>query len=222
MWRFKLKSIWQPIRKSKILEVAEDGLEILIDGQLVETELLKQVPLVKTISAISSDYREFQLRKLKRRLIRFLQEGADQATEEQWVRFAKELEEQEGGAEKVGEILIDHLEALDRTEKAIYSARIFSAAARKEISVHSMHRMLMVLERSYVPDFKYIEKYQDDGNFVMHYGQDLMASLGIIEESIEDLEGGTLNSVKPRYRYVVTEFGKEILVAIGLSNNQFD
>ena len=177
---------------------------------------------VKLPSSVSNEL-------FKRSVLAFIERG-DDADPEQWEELVNKLEQEEGGLDRAGDVMMRSLSNLDETKKARYLGKLYAAAARKEISIEEMYRMQMVLDRAYLHD---LENWQHliSNLPVSTMGAEWLANLGVFRSQstvMPKLNLGSQNdavvvthdaSSNLRKTYKLAPFGEKMLKAIGLIPN---
>lgn len=152
-----MKSIYLDEAKSIGIDIAENGID-----SLVESELLKNIPIVKTvysITKVSLAIREKYFLKKTLTFIAALNQGNTEIQEMKKRRIATENNEK--WLIKEVELLTIHLDRLDELEKAKITAALYVKYINHEISWDEYRKYLAVIERVFFQDFMQLLEIYD-------------------------------------------------------------
>ncbi|WP_138763698.1 hypothetical protein [Pseudomonas lactis] len=107
-----------------------DYAETLLDS-CVESEVLKQIPVISTGMATIKTYLQFKEGKFKKKVEAFV-ESAGSFSSEEWEAFSETLEK-EGKKKEFINVLLDVLEKADSEEKSKILGGIFRRLVKEEI-----------------------------------------------------------------------------------------
>lgn len=141
------------LKSDSLVGIGKEYLELGIDTVL-ESGVLKDVPLVNTIVGICGAAGSLRDQLLANKLLRFISQLSEVPKEERIAMVAK-LNEDDKFSGRAGAAVIEILDRMESDKKPEYAAKFFSAYARNEISFDELRRILVALER--VPSFD-IEK----------------------------------------------------------------
>lgn len=143
------EGITSVLRSDSVIAVGKEYLELGVDAVL-DSEVLKDVPLVNTVVGIFNVAGTFRDHNLAAKLIRFLNQLSDVKQQDR-VEMVERLNEDGKFSGRVGSALIEILDRMESEKKPELAARCFAAYAKKEISFEELRRILLALER--VPSF---------------------------------------------------------------------
>ena len=143
------EGITSVLRSDSVIGVGKEYLELGVDAVL-DSEVLKDVPLVNTVVGIFNVAGTFRDHILAAKLIRFLNQLSDVKQQDR-VEMVKRLNEDGKFSGRIGSALIEILDRMESEKKPELAARCFAAYAKKEISFEELRRILLALER--VPSF---------------------------------------------------------------------
>lgn len=143
------EGITSVLRSDSVIGVGKEYLELGVDAVL-DSEVLKDVPLVNTVVGIFNVAGTFRDHNLAAKLIRFLNQLSDVKQQDR-VEMVKRLNEDGKFSGRIGSALIEILDRMESEKKPELAARCFAAYAKKEISFEELRRILLALER--VPSF---------------------------------------------------------------------
>lgn len=143
------EGITSVLRSDSVIAVGKEYLELGVDAVL-DSEVLKDVPLVNTVVGIFNVAGTFRDHILATKLIRFLNQLSDVKQQDR-VEMVERLNEDGKFSGRVGSALIEILDRMESEKKPELAARCFAAYAKKEISFEELRRILLALER--VPSF---------------------------------------------------------------------
>lgn len=143
------EGITSVLRSDSVIGVSKEYLELGVDAVL-DSEVLKDVPLVNTVVGIFNVAGTFRDHNLAAKLIRFLNQLSDVKQQDR-VEMVERLNEDGKFSGRVGSALIEILDRMESEKKPELAARCFAAYAKKEISFEELRRILLALER--VPSF---------------------------------------------------------------------
>lgn len=143
------EGITSVLRSDSVIGVGKEYLELGVDAVL-DSEVLKDVPLVNTVVGIFNVAGTFRDHNLAAKLIRFLNQLSDVKQQDR-VEMVERLNEDGKFSGRIGSALIEILDRMESEKKPELAARCFAAYAKKEISFEELRRILLALER--VPSF---------------------------------------------------------------------
>ena len=116
------------------IDIAEIGIDAILD-----VGVLEEIPIVKTIISFTKTGLMIRDRLFIKKILLFLKE-LDGIPDDKKEEVTKNIQNNSGYAEKVGETIIILLEKFDETEKARLLARLFSSYIRKKITYDEFSR----------------------------------------------------------------------------------
>jgi hypothetical protein len=128
-------------------ELGEQAIAILTD-----TELLAHIPVLKLGVAAARIIESIRGQALLKKLDAFVR-GMESVTREQRAEMISRLNEDREYSEAVGEHLIEYLDRIDGRRKALMSAAVFAAFARREIDrpmLFSLNHAIEVVMPNYL------------------------------------------------------------------------
>lgn len=193
-----------------------DYAEAIIDA-FVESDVLKDVPVVSSIFGISKAFKRFKNSRFKQKVEEFYS-SAGTYTEEEMKTFSLMLE-QDGKKEEFLFSLIDLLEKVDSEQKAKIIGGIFRRLVKKEIDVDQFHDQVRVTNSMMLMDIiKFTHGYHNDFHMEDGLG-DILLVLRLSKREIS-LAMRTVNMMKrDSEQYVKTSFtltdaGKSFLITL--------
>lgn len=208
------RSILRGVQLPAVIEIAKDTIEGGVDAILKDTAATI-VPGVKILEYLVRLPSNVSNELFKRSVMGFIEAG-DEATPEEWQEFAEKLEQQRGGLDHAGDVLMRSLANLDDQRKAKYLGMMYAAAAKGKISVQMMRRMHMILDRVYLPDLEAIAVYKRYEEFAFPLGADLLVSLQLITVTSEDWGQPFDDQIGASSRYSVSDLGHKMIQILEL------
>lgn len=178
-------------------EYAELGIDRIIDDGL-----LKDVPIVGTLTGMFKTIGSIRDRQYLKKLISFLKH-VDETTLEQRESFIRENCQD---AKKFEEAILLMLEIADRYEKASLMGKIFKASFQGQISCRDAIKLSSMVNRAFWED---IEQLVENVNVQIDDNNQSLVNAGLFEVSVQ---GG---GYRARYssaniHYVITNYGKHL------------
>ena len=144
------RSILRGVQLPTVIEIAKDSAEAGVDAML-EDSFAAIIPGVKILEYLVRLPSNVSNELFKRSVMGFIEAG-EEAKPEEWQKFIEKLEEQKGGLDRAGDILMRSLANLDDQRKATYLGMIYAAAARRELTISELKRCCMIIDRVYLDD----------------------------------------------------------------------
>lgn len=192
-------SLIESIGESNISEVVGDGIEISIDS-LITDDLLKEIPIVKTVVAISKGVLNVRDYLFLKKVIIFLNE-VNEIDLEKRKKFVEEIEK----TDKLNEVGVRLMEIIDKTFFE-YKAKIIgllfaSFLETRSISQLDFFRLSEMVSGSYESDLRYFFKTDEDkigetGNEVEH-----LLAIGFYERPKKAFGDRVMESRKPAFSF---------------------
>ncbi len=154
-------SLVTTLAESDLASVLKDVGELTLDSVL-EEGVLKDLPVVATLTGIWKTGRSIRDLLFLKKLVRFLNELKDISLGDR-TEMIKRLEEDECFTQRVGESVILLLERLDHLDKPTLVGRAFRAYCVGSIDAEQLQRMNQVLDRAFMPDLQQLERYLREG-----------------------------------------------------------
>lgn len=193
-----------------------DYAEALIDA-FVESDVLKDVPVVSSIFGVSRAYKRFKSSRFKQKVEEFYR-SAGTYTEEEMKRFSLMLE-QDGKKEEFLFSLIELLEKVDSEQKAKIIGGVFRRLVKREIDVDQFHDQVRVINSMMLMDiFKFMHGYRNDFHMEDGLG-DILLVLRLTKRDIA-LAMRTVNMMKRdseqyvKISFALTDAGKNFLTTL--------
>jgi len=199
-------SLIDSLAHSKLERLAIEGAELTLDN-LLGSGLLKDIPIVNTLSAIYSTSVSIRNYLFMKKIIRFLSEITDIAEQER-KKFVRQLDKDKEFKRKVGENVILLLERLDDMDKLEIVGKLFKAYILGRIQFTNFQRLASAVERIYLPDLSELKKHYSHESTDDLVSQRLAVN-GLLSFSVDVMYGGGKMS------YSINELGK-LLVEICL------
>lgn len=160
------------LRSDSIVSLGKEYLELGVDA-MIESGLLKDIPLVNTVVGIFGASAHIRSQLLTSKLLRFLNQLSE-VPEGERVAMVDKLNEDDKFAGTVGAFLIEILDRMESEKKPELAAKCFTAYARGKISYEELRRILLAIER--VPPFD-IEKLGQFANVTIEDSMKMEESL---------------------------------------------
>lgn len=193
-----MDSFSETLFNENLQDVGIDILDISLSG-IFEMELLDEIPVVKTLSAIVKTGYQFRSRNLIRQTLVFIKELNDGiANEEEKERVATKI--QAGGKEAQEEIerILLILESNLEIEKSQILARFTLAYVRELIDVSEYYESTDILTRLYLSDIPLLldvyNKVVEDSVGEELYRIDRLNGMGLITKSLKRIGSGREDS----------------------------
>lgn len=146
--RSKCNEIMREIAKNGE-PIATQYLEMGIDSFLDNNEILKEIPVVKTVVAVIKTQRSLSEANYMKKLINFCYNMEDIPSMERIKYVNKAISDDENFGEK----LLLTLEKIDDLDKTQMLVKLFRAYGNKDgIDYHTFRRLCLALEKTYVQD----------------------------------------------------------------------
>lgn len=150
--RSKCNEIMREIAKNGE-PIATQYLEMGIDSFLDNNEILKEIPVVKTVVAVIKTKRSLSEANYMKKLINFCYNMEDIPSMERIKYVNKAISDDENFGEK----LLLTLEKIDDLDKTQMLVKLFRAYGNKDgIDYHTFRRLCLALEKTYVQDLYYL------------------------------------------------------------------
>ncbi|MXI50137.1 hypothetical protein GRW89_26875 [Pseudomonas moraviensis] len=193
-----------------------DYAEALIDA-FVESDVLKDVPVVSSIFGVSRAYKRFKNSRFKQKVEEFYR-SAGTYTEEEMKRFSFMLEK-DGKKEEFLFSLIELLEKVDSEQKAKIIGGVFRRLVKREIDVDQFYDQVRVINSMMLMDiFKFMHGYHNDFHMEDGLG-DILLVLRLTKRDIA-LAMRTVNMMKRdseqyvKISFALTGAGKNFLTTL--------
>jgi hypothetical protein len=193
-----------------------DYAEAIIDA-FVESDVLRDVPVVSSIFGVSRAYKRFKSSRFKQKVEEFYS-SAGTYTEEEMKRFSLTLE-QDGKKEGFLFSLIELLEKVDSEQKAKIIGGVFRRLIKREIDVDQFHDQVRVINSMLLMDiFKFMHGYRNDFHMEDGLG-DILLVLRLTKRDIA-LAMRTVNMMKRdseqyvKISFALTDAGKNFLTTL--------
>jgi hypothetical protein len=141
-------------------EIGEEAVAILIN-----MDVLEHIPIAKLGVAALRAAQSIRDQLLLRKIQVFLY-GMSGTTREQRAEMIERLSEDSHYAESVGEHLIELLDRIDGRRKALMSAAVFAAFARREIERPMHYRLTHAIVALFLPSLREARNLLEEGPFL--------------------------------------------------------
>ncbi len=138
-------SFLESVASPRVQDLLTDAAEFTLDT-ITDVEVLKELPIVRTLLAVKSVRDRFLLRKTYRFFARL--RDVPQAERE---AFVQKMRADPRRAQKIGESFAVWLDRLDDEDKAELLAKVFELFAREQIDFDQSARFAAVIDRAHVP-----------------------------------------------------------------------
>ena len=149
------ESLVTTLAESNLASVLNDVGELTLDSVLDEG-VLKDLPVVATLTAIWKTGRNLRDLLFLQKLARFLNEMKEISSEDR-TEMIRRLEEDECFTQRVGESVILLLERLDHLDKPTLVGRAFRAYCIESIDAEQLQRMNQIIDRAFMPNLQQLE-----------------------------------------------------------------
>lgn len=143
------QAVVETLKSDSVVSLAAEYLELGVDTML-ESETLKDIPLVNSVVAIYNVAGSIRDKMLTSKLLRFMTQLSEIPQEER-IKMVEKLNEDEKFSGRAGSAVIEILDRLESDRKPELAAIFFACYARNEISFLELRRILLALER--IPSF---------------------------------------------------------------------
>lgn len=190
----------------QIIEVSQDFIEIGIDS-IMNDEILKQIPILKTIISGGKIIATIQERNLMKNIYIFVKTLNDGSIdEEKKKKYQNKINNNSKLAEKeLGRILILLNQYIDN-EKSIILSKLFKSYINEILSWEEFCEYSEIVNRMFVQDISILEKIRNHNidltlNRADEFRVERLYSLGLIGMcfkplTIGDMNKGTVNNVR--------------------------
>lgn len=135
--------------------ISIDIAESIID-QAIENEIIKEIPIVKTIHSVGKTILGIKQLAFKRKVLKFLVYTSDLSTEEKQ-RFISSMDE--ATEKRTSEVLLHFLDQFDNDKKIKVLSNLIKAKIKENISIDIFIRLSRIVEMSYYSDLVKLEDY---------------------------------------------------------------
>jgi hypothetical protein len=142
-------SLVDTLASSDLSSVLDDHAEVIVD-RILKDGLLKDIPIISTITGAAKTLIAVRDYLLVVKLVRFLQ-GIN-ITEGERAHFEKSIGEDPQYRRTVGQNLLMLIDSLDDVTKADMVAKLFKAFLRDDITYNEFLRFASVVERAFIGD----------------------------------------------------------------------
>lgn len=200
------------VNSNELKEITSDIVEKVLDNQISD-EVLKEIPLVKTLVGIKNIYTTYTDRIFIKKAMNVLLELRDVNWKER-VELTRELDDEDSsGTEKIL-MAVDQLETI---KKCKVFGRLCKLKALKKIDVDGFSRLTKLIQDAYLDDLALVPYFMEKKKEYV-YEEEFFAliALGLIYQ--EQSDPTPIEKVEP-YEYGDTEYykGGEIKFSYSLS-----
>lgn len=180
------------------MSIGIDIVESEIDS-LSESEILKNIPIVKTVHSIAKISLAIRDRHFLKKVLIFIASfNQGTANSEEIERRRKAAESNEKWLRREVELITIHLDRLDETEKSKITAAFYTEYINQNISWEDFREYLSVIERVFLQDFEQVLKLYE---------------AYIQEKKVSEQAQKGINGVITKF---TTELNCDRLIAVGL------
>jgi hypothetical protein len=171
---------------NSVKDLAKDYAELGID-QLLNNEILREIPIVKTIVGLFDGVMSVRDAIFKRKVRQFF-DSSHEHSHEQREKFARKLEDDSKYRRRVIDAILLKLDQLDSMEKTVLFARAFSAFVRGDINFYLFQRYGEIIKAVNVTHlcnfYQAVENEADNENVIYNFLSDQilpLSALGLAE-----------------------------------------
>lgn len=149
-------------------DLTQDLLEIGLDS-ILENEILKEIPVIKTIAVVGKIGLSIKERAFAKKLIRFIYEfNNGTISEDDLIKFRSKMESSKSYRDETTEQLIIILDRLEETKKTSYICKLFIGYIENKISWDNFISFSQYVSFMTTKDFKLLEYLEDDIDYGKH------------------------------------------------------
>jgi hypothetical protein len=170
-----------------IKSLSQDYLELGIDS-LMDNELIKSIPIIKTLNALYKTTKSIEEYRLKRKIIRFLFQIKD-IPKDQISKTLKKIEDDTSYKKDFVENLILILDKFDDINKAELLGKAFKIYLKEEISTEDFLRASHIIDKSFYNDLLKLIKIKNKIK-IEKISYENLISLGLLTIRPHDVRPG--------------------------------
>lgn len=155
-------SFLESVASPRVRDLLTDAAELTLDA-ITDVEVLKELPIVRTVLALKGVRERFMLRKTYRFFARL-----NQVPQEEREAFVSKMRADPRRARQVGETFGVWLDRLDDEYKAELLAKVFELYARGKIDFDRSARFAAVIDRAHLPYLLQLRRDQYGRGFWPH------------------------------------------------------
>lgn len=148
-----MSSIVNDYSSSALMEMGES----LLDGaaaSLVDSDVLTKIPVLGTLIGFTKGVLTFRDRRYANKILGFLAETA-KASKEDKQKYRKKLKEDPDEYTKAGEVILDIIDKITSTDKAVMIGKVFRVYMREDgITTAQLIYLCEIIERAYLQDLE--------------------------------------------------------------------
>jgi len=196
-------------------DIASGLLEIGID-QLLDNGLLKEIPIVSTLSKSYDLVSSIRDRIFIQKLIAFLL-SADTITDEDKFRFYNSIGKTKD--DKIGEKILFAIEKVESIEKSMMIGRLFKSLVLGLITREEFDKSVFAITQIFLGDFKHLTTHPKDLQLVNPPVTNRLYQYELFEMPLEviDENGSDLNGKK----YVLSPLGVKFVNSVFTKNIKY-
>ncbi|EKH3161627.1 hypothetical protein O7N88_001275 [Salmonella enterica] len=177
------------LNTNQLVDLGKDYGEITVDS-LMESGLLKDIPVIKTVLGISDAIGGIRDYLFTGKLVRFLTHFSD-LSDAQRINMTERLNSDENFAGKAGERLIEIIDRLESENKPEIAAAFLKAFSCKRIDFITLRRLMAALERIPAFDIEELDTFsQYNGNNHPGTALDQALMLSFVNAGLAENNGG--------------------------------
>ncbi|HCR3030357.1 TPA: hypothetical protein ON390_003993 [Escherichia coli] len=183
------------LNADQLSDLGKDYGEIAVDS-LMDSGLLKEIPVIKTIFAVSGAIGSVRDYLFTEKLIRFLFNFSD-LSDAQRINMTEKLNGDDNFAGKAGQRLIEIIDRLESENKPEIAASFLKAFACDFIDFITLRRLMVALERIPAFDIEKLEVFShcnNDNHPGSEFDKAILLSFGSagLAENNGGFDGGTI------------------------------
>ena len=202
------KSFTTSFINNDLIDVSIDVSESVIDS-LVDNELLKEIPVLKTVLAVGKTILGIRLKSYTRKLIKLLFYTKDMPSEDKR-KFIESLNVENDV--RPAEILLQLLDSFENDVKVKILSNLISAKINNNITNIEFLRMSYVVKTTFYQDLLNLHRYSTWGSEHERGSSDILISAGLIFQKINGIKelDKVIGLSFHRGKYYLTDLGNNL------------
>lgn len=193
-------------------DISQDYLELGLDS-LIDNELVKSIPIIKTLSGFYKFTRSVQEYYLTKKIVRFLFQIKD-VSKDEINDTLKKLETDKSYKKDLGEHLILLLDKFEIIYKADLLGQAFKMYLKKQLSYDEFSRASHIIDKSFFNDLFKLRNVRD-GIQIDLISIESLFSIGLLSLKPHEIKvgitGGEMVKKLNEVDYLINDAGKLIL-----------
>lgn len=208
--------------QGKLSDINIDLSEGILDS-IIESELLKQIPIIKILISILEISDSLRQRSFYKKIYKFLYE-LDKVSKEEKDKFIKYLESK-GDKKRVYDNILLILDRFDDETKSTISGKLFKSLIERNIDITMFFRLMNIVEKIYIGDLDLLNKrysqfdkfdFEESSLYENEYVKENLANHGLLKRFFSqdnrlDKYRGTLSDNVIINDYGLSEIGELLL-----------